>query len=462
MPSETPTVQPPDPGILHISSQTEAEKIFVDWHPADIAETFADLEEVEKDRFLSHLDEEMAQMLMGYLDDHADAEMLLHHFPASQQREILESIGDDDRVDFLQNSDDESREHFLSVLSGDAKEQTESLLQFPEDSAGGRMTTEVATIGPELTASEAFEELRSIAKEAEVLARVYVVDDRNRLLGRLRLRDLIFAEQGKVISEIMQSVRLTIDPLADQEEAAKMVQKYDLVTLPVVDENRTFLGCITHDDAVDILEQESTEDIEQMAAISPAPEEVTYLETKIWTHLRRRFPWVLGLAFLAIVSGWVMIQFEAVLTGLFQLALYLPMVVAAGGNTGGQASTMVIRAMSVGELAPSAFGQVLWKELRLGVFMGTALGLCIALQILVFLPGTPLPESVPTWLFGVAVAAALALQVTTSTLIGAALPLVAKACKIDPAVVASPAITTLVDVSGLAIYFVIANAVLGI
>jgi len=241
-----------------------------------------------------------------------------------------------------------------------------------------------------------------------------------------------------------------------------MFSKYDLIVLPVIDQQDRLLGIITYDDALEIIEEESTEDIEKMAGMAGEVSELSYLNTTLATHFKRRFPWLLGLALLAVASGYVMLKFEHVLDQLFILALFLPMVVAAGGNTGGQASTMVIRAMALGELDKGSTARVAWKELQLGLLLGSLLGACIAVTTILLLPllYSEMPTEIGFVKFGIAVAIAITAQITTSTLVGSLLPIAARRANIDPAVVAAPAITTIVDVSGMVIYFFVAKMML--
>lgn len=236
-----------------------------------------------------------------------------------------------------------------------------------------------------------------------------------------------------------------------------MIARYDMVALPVVNEKSQLIGVITHDDAFEILEEESTEDIEKISGIGGDRGELSYLNTSVLQHIQRRFGWVLVLAFLAIISGVVLMKSEAIIKGYFILSLYMPMIVAAGGNTGSQAATMVIRAMSLGELGPLQFLRVVWKELRIGLIIGCLLGACVALQVYFLLPDVFNPQNLSLLKVGAVVGFSLAAQVASSTSIGAILPLAARACRLDPAVVASPAITTLVDVTGMIIYFGLAK-----
>ena len=314
-----------------------------------------------------------------------------------------------------------------------------------------------------MTLREAIEALREEQDETEILSRIFVVDAANRPIGMVRLRDLTFHRRGTFIKNIMDTSLQEISALADQEEAARMIMKYDLIVLPVVNEHRQLVGVISHDDAMEILDEEQTEDIERSAAIAGEVSEETYLNTPVPVHIRRRFAWILTLALLAIISGYVIYSYENLLNNVFILAIYMPMVVAAGGNTGGQSATMVIRAMSLGELDAKSALRVLWKELRIGLVIGTLVGVVIAIQINFFLlPGTTVPAAYPLGTIAIMVGIALAVQITASTLLGAALPMLARAAKLDPAVVASPAITTLVDVTGLVIYFGLAQSVLNV
>lgn len=435
-----------------------------DLHYADLANFYAKLDRDDDRTFMVEtLAPATFAQVLAELPDSLREEVITRYLP-TQQRELLEALPDDDRVDILQDLTEDTRSRLLNLLPSDKKELTRTLLRYDEETAGGRMTTGIGRITANLTAREALNTLRKLQDSAETLARIFVIDERERPIGFIRLRDLAFASSETPVQDIMLDVNETILATADQEEAATMVRKYDLLALPVVDEGHRLLGAITYDDAMEILEQESTEDIEKQAGIAGETSEASYLRTRLLVHLKRRVGWLLVLGVLAIASGYVMIRFEPVLNSVFLLALFLPMVVAAGGNTGGQASTMVIRAMSLGELDGRDAMQVAWKELRLGLIQGLILGTSLALICLLVLPLLA-PDSLKNLNlphFTLAVSLALTFQVTTSTLIGALLPLGAKALKLDPAVIAAPAITTIVDVSGMLIYFTTARLFLGI
>ena len=431
-------------------------------HYADLASVFQNLDNDEaRGFFTQHISLDSFPNILAELPD-ALIEETLERFDQSAQREILGKLVDDDRTDILQDVSTEARKRYLAMLKPEQQETTRSLMRYEEDTAGGRMTTHAARIRLGATVKEALEVLREYKDSAESLARIYVVDEDGRLRGKIRLRELAFNSWDTLVEDIMDQADLFILASTDQEEAAQMFTKYDMTLLPVVDEYDHLLGVITHDDVLEIIEEESTEDIEKMSGIAGEQSEQTYLNTSVATHFKRRFPWLLVLALLAISSGYVMLRFEHMLSSIYLLALYLPMVVAAGGNTGGQAATMVIRAMSLGELEAGSTTKVITKELFLGIFLGATLGCCIALITLFVLPifNPPLPENIAISTFALAVSVALGAQITTSTLSGALLPLGARAIKLDPAVVAAPAITTLVDISGMVIYFTAAQAIL--
>lgn len=432
-------------------------------HYADLAEVYEDLDEEGREFFTETIDASDFSEILAELPDKL-IEPALERFDAPEQRDILGQLLDDDRADILQDVSPEARQRYLELLEPEDMEATRSLMRYGEETAGGRMTTKVARIRRSMTVKEALDSLRSEQDSTESLARIYVVDEKGHLLGKIRLRALAFSTWDTPVEEIMQEVDIFILASADQEEAAQTFSRYDMTLLPVVDEYHRLLGVITHDDVMEILEQESTEDIEKMSGITGEQSEETYLNTALKTHFKRRFPWLLGLALTAIASGYVMLRFEDVLSSIFLLSLYLPMVVSAGGNTGGQAAAMVIRAMSLGELDDGTTTKVLIKELTLGMTLGIMLGACIAAITVLILPAfnPVLPSGITPAHFAIAVSVALAAQITASTLLGALLPIGARAIKLDPAVVAAPAITTLVDISGMLIYFTSARAILNI
>lgn len=430
-------------------------------HYADLAALYEDLDDAERDRLMKTIGPELATDVVAELP-YTLIEDALGHFKPAQLRVLLGNLSDDDRVDVFQVVSDEERIRYFSLLGPRDKEVTRNLLKYEEDTAGGRMTTLIGRITADMTVKQAISVLSRDRDDAETLARIYVVDDQGRLVGKIRLRDLAFSTWDTPVSDIMATADEYILATADQEEAARALSKYDLIALPVVDEHHHLLGVLTYDDAMEILQEESTEDFEKVAGIGGEQTDENYLNTSVLLHFRRRVIWLTGLAFVSIGSGYVMYHFSQTLSQAFVLSLFLPMVVAAGGNSGGQAAAMVIRAMALGEVSPGNAIRIAWKEARTGLFLGLALGISIAAFITLLLPyiqhhtggGFGFPR------LAIAVSSALVVQVLSATILGAMLPIAARAIRLDPAVVSSPSLASTVDVSGMLIYFGIAGAIL--
>ncbi len=445
---------------LENGSVTEIIAVCEKGHPADVAAGLELLDDERRDSLLTSLPARTLSQLIEFLPA-LDAEKSLDRREEAEQRQILEALPDDELADLIQEVPPEKGKQFIQLLSNPKRIALDELLIYPENTAGGRMTTAFAKLGENLNVGEAIAQLEDLRDSAEVLSRIFVVDSRNRILGKLRLRDLTFNPSNRPIKEIMISEPIVIQARADQEEAAQMMKKYDFVALPVVDQKNHLLGIITHDDAMEILEEETTEDIERSSGIGGERGDMAYLQIPVVTHFKRRFLWVLGLALTALASGWVLHSYEDELNAAFILTLYLPMIVAAGGNTGAQSATMIIRSMALGELSSEQFFRAVWKEMRVGMLLGLVLGIAIAAQIQ-FLPIQRVDGGLSALAFAAVVGFSLAAQIVSSTVIGASLPLLATLGRLDPAVVASPAITTLVDISGMVIYFAIATSLLGI
>jgi len=432
-------------------------------HYADLAALYENLDDEKRELLLMTIGPELATDVIAELPDML-IEDALNRFKPAQLRVLLANLSDDDRVDVFQVVSKDAQVRFFSLLGPRDKELTRSLLRYDEETAGGRMTTRIGRITADMTVKQAINILRRDREDAESLARIFVVDEQGRLAGKIRLRDLAFSTWDTPVHDIMEPADEYCLASEDQEEAARKLSKYDLVVLPVVDEQHHLLGILTYDDAMEILQEESTEDIEKLASISGEQSEISYINTSVMLHYRRRVMWLVGLAFVSIASGYVMFRFSDTLEQAFVLSLFLPMVVAAGGNSGGQAATMVIRAMALGEIDTGSALRIAWKEASTGLFLGLSLGIAIAAFITLILPhlqrGTGADFDFPH--LALAVAMALTMQVLSATVLGAMLPLGARAVKLDPAVVSSPSLASTVDVSGMLIYFVTAQAILNL
>jgi len=368
----------------------------------------------------------------------------------------------DDRADLFKRLSEERQEAILPALAQAEREDIRRLAAYEEGTAGAVMTSDYATVNPDLTAAEAIERLRREAPNKETIYYSYVVDEKRRLLGQVSLKDLILARPHSQVRDIMYEEVVRVRVNEDQEMAARMIQKYDLLALPVINGGDALVGIITHDDALDIITQEHTEDMEKFMAISGSHEAGVYLRTPAWVHFANRAFWVVGLAAMGLVSGLIIQSFQSTLMQLMILAFYMPMVTSTGGNTGSQSATVVIRALALGEVAPRDALKILFKEFQVAVLLSLALGLLSFGKVMYLSQGTQVPPGFTLGWIGLVIAVALGLQVVTATLVGAVLPLAAARMKWDPAVVASPALATVVDITGLLLYFMTAKTLLGI
>ncbi|MBW1990260.1 MAG: magnesium transporter, partial [Deltaproteobacteria bacterium] len=395
---------------------------------------------------------------------HLDAERqtgVVQNLPRNVVARLLTHMSPDDRADLFKKFPPDRRETVLPALAQAEREDIRRLTAYREGTAGAVMTSDYADLSPELTASAAIERLREIAPDKETIYYAYVVGEGRKLLGFVSLKDLILAGKDSLVADIMHKDVVYAMAEEDQEEAAAKIQKYDLLALPVLNSEGALVGIITHDDALDIITQEHTEDMEKFMAIAGSHEAGVYLRTSSWAHFKNRVPWVMALAVLGLVSGFIVQRFEGLLLHFAVLATFMPMLADTGGNTGSQAATLVVRALALKEVFPRDVTRILAKELRVAVLLGVVLGFIAFARVLLFGEGSGIPPSVSPVRIGGAISLALGLQVVTATLIGALLPLGAAKMKWDPAVVASPALTTVVDITGLLLYFITASLLLG-
>lgn len=421
-------------------------------HPGRVADFLAALRPDEIGAVLARIEPVLAADILRHLDEQMQAEAV-ESMSRKDLARLVTHMASDERVDLLKRIPEEKREALLPALATAEREDIRRLASYPEGTAGAVMTTDYAILAPTQTAAEAIAKLRHEAPDKETIYSSYVVDEQRKLLGTVPLKDLILARPDARVEGLMHRDVIAVGAEEDQEKAARLIVKYDLLALPVVNAEGVLLGIITHDDAMEVLVQEQTEDIEKLMAIRGRHEAGVYLRTSAWSHFRNRVLWIVILAGFGLISGAIVHHFESTLTAFIILALYMPMLADTGGNTGSQAATVVIRALALGEVAPRDALRILSKEFLVAILLGLVL-FVIALGRVVFFSGNvPLPPGCTLGAIGLAIALALALQVVTATLIGAALPLAAARLKMDPAVIASPALTTIVDITGLLIYF---------
>lgn len=430
-------------------------------HPAVVAELISELSGMQAWAVLLHADLPLRAEIFSHLEHDLQVE-IIGTLRRDDIARLLADMPPDDRADLFVQLPEDRREAVLPALAQAEREDIRRLTAYKEGTAGAVMTSDYATLSPKLTASQAIDRLREVAPDKETIYYAYVVDEHRKLLGFVSLKDLILARREAKVGDVMHPEVIFARVEDDQEDAARKIQKYDLLALPVLNGGDALVGIITHDDALDIITQEQQEDMEKLMAIRGAHQAGAYLRTSSWVHFKNRAYWIVGLAALGLVSGMIIHSFEATLTQMIILALYMPMVADTGGNTGSQSATVVVRALALQEIAPKDIFRVLLKEFKVSILLALILGVLSWGKVMFLSRSTDLPAGFSLDKIGLAIALALALQVVTATLTGALLPLGAAKMKWDPAVVASPALTTIVDITGLLIYFMTAKLLLGI
>ncbi len=444
---------------LRAGDAEAARVIFASAHPAAVAEALSGLETEEMWAILRNAPLTVRAEIFSHID-HGTQVVLAESIPRGELAAVLAEMPPDDRVDMLKRMPEEKQEAILPALAQAEREDIRRLSSYQEGTAGAIMTSDYAVLTPGLTAQEAIGRLRLEAPDKETIYYSYVVDADRRLRGLVSLRDLILARPEARVEDIMHKDVISVRAEDDQEEAAGNIQKYGLIALPVVNSDGSLVGIVTYDDALDVMAQEQTEDMEKIMAIGGAHETKAYLRTPAWSHFKNRVVWLVVLALLGFVSGFIVQSYEAILLQFAILASFMPMLADTGGNAGSQSATLVIRALALKEVSVRDALRVLFKELQVSFTMGLILAGIAFGRALLFARGTTLPDGYLPAQVGIAVAVALWAQVVTSTVIGALMPLGVSKLKLDPAVIASPALTTIVDITGLLIFFATAKAML--
>ncbi len=382
----------------------------------------------------------------------------------SLQQHIIESINDseikgivdelflDDAVDFIEEMPANIVKKVLQNASENTRKLINQFLKYPEDSAGSIMTIEYVDLKKEMTVKEAIEDIKKTGVDKETINTCYVIDDNRRLEGVVTIRRLILSEKTDLIKDIMNDDSIYINTTDDQEHIAQLFKKYDLLSMPVVDNEKRLVGIITVDDIVDVIDIENTEDLQKMAAMSPSEEK--YLETGVFTLAKNRIVWLLLLMLSATFTGNIIRSFEDVLQSVVLLAAFIPMLMDSGGNAGAQSATLVIRGLALGDITMKDSMKVLFKELRVSIIAGATLAIVNFLRIIYL-------EKVDI-LIAATVCITLFFAVVLAKMVGGLLPIAAKSVKLDPAIMASPLITTIVDAFTLLIYFLMASWLIGI
>ena len=423
--------------------------ILITMNPADIASVFDSMEEERLPLLFRLLPKELAAETFVEMEPDAQ-ELLIRGFSDSELREVVDELYVDDAVDIVEEMPANVVRRILSQADPQMRKEINEILRYPENSAGSIMTTEYVSLRPDMTVEESILRIRRTGVDKETIYTCYVTRDRL-LLGLVTVKDLLLAQDDSMeIGELMETNVISVSTQTDQEEVARMLSKYNFLALPVVDGENRMVGIVTFDDAMDVMEDEATEDMEIMGGMTPSDK--TYLRSTTFDLFKHRIPWLMLLMVSATFTGLIITKFEHALAAQVALTAFIPMLMDTGGNSGSQSSVTVIRALSLGELSFSDIGRVIWKEIRTAVLCGVALAAACFLKILLvdrLLMGN---EDVSI-MVALVVCITMALTVLVAKVIGCSLPMLAKKVGFDPAVMASPFITTIVDALSLLIYF---------
>lgn len=433
---------------LKKGSAEKMRECFDELHPADIAEIFPVLSLAERVKILRSLEPARAAEVLFNIDSKMVAPVL-EGLGRKRAAEILAKTYTDDAADLLGDLPPDEKEKILSLMAANDVEDVRELLTYAEDTAGGIMTTEYVALDAETSVEQAIQELRKIAREAETVYYVYVVNEKQQLVGVLSLRELILADAEAAVKDIMQTGVISVNVRTDQEEVAKAVAKYDFLAIPVVNDDDELLGIVTVDDILDVLEEEATEDILRLSANIDA--EGQDLEAGTWRRAARRLPWLILLMFGSLLAGNVIAGFSATLERITALAFFITVMAGGPGNVATQSLAVAVRGLAIGNITPGKALSVIFKEARVGILVGLISGAVLSL-IAFFWLGEPS--------IGLVVGMALAINMTIAAAIGSFVPLVINRFGVDPALASGPFITTLMDVTSMLVYFTLASVFL--
>ena len=440
--------------ILQLIEQkhfSEARMLLEDEHPADIAQMLDEMDAAQGCRTFRLLPKSLAADVFSYLDSDNQQRLITLLSDAELSR-VLDEMYMDDTVDMLEELPASVVKRILQLSHPDTRSEINRLCRYEEDTAGSIMTTEMIDLKRSMTVKDAFDLIRRVGTDMETIYTCYVTDERRVLEGVITVRDLLLHPYEAKVEDLMDEDPLSVQTGDDQETIAQLFQKYDILTLPVVDSEKRLVGIITIDDAVDVIQEENTEDIEKMAAILPGDK--PYLKTSVFDLWKRRIPWLLLLMISATFTGNIITSFEDKLSAYIVLTAYIPMLMDTGGNCGSQASTTVIRGLSLGEVQFRDLFRVIWKEIRVAVLCSATLAVCNFVKLMLI-------DRIEM-MVALTICLTLIITVCSAKIIGCVLPLLAKKLGFDPAVMASPFITTIVDAISLLVYFGFATIILHI
>lgn len=414
----------------------------------DIADMLRRLEKPDRVLIFRVFPRQLSSEIFSYLESQ-DKDTFLKELTNEETQQILSNLSPDDRAQFFEELPGQAIQRLLNLLNPDDRRETLQLLGYPEESVGRLMTPDYVAVRSNWSVGQALEHIRLKGKDSETINVVHVTDDSWVLLDALSLRKFILAKPDDPVSGIMDYTFVSVSAFEDREQAVKMIQRYDLVALPVVDSEGVMLGIVTVDDVMDVAQEEATEDFHKVAAVEPL--KTSYSESSIWVLYRKRIVWLMVLLSVNLVASSVIAAYEEVLLSTIALAFFIPLLIATGGNAGAQSSTLMVRAIATGDIKLGQWFWALGREMTVAGFLGVTMG--VASSILGLFRGGPE--------IGLIVGLAMVLLVFVSNFIGVVLPFMITKIGLDPAVVSNPLITSVADVAGLLIYFSIATRLLG-
>ncbi len=425
----------------------------------DVALIFEELEKSSLPLLFRILAKEQAAEVFVELSTDMQ-ELLIDGFSDSELKEVLEELYLDDTVDIIEEMPANVVKRIIKHSDNEVRQSINEILQYPKSSAGSIMTIEYVDLKKNMTVEDAFLHIRRTGIDKETIYTCYVIDENRVLLGLVSVKDLLLSDYSAVLEDIMETNIIYVNTLDDREEAAKNFEKYDFLALPVVDNEKRLVGIITVDDAIDVIQEENTEDIEKMAAILPTDK--PYMKTGVFETYRKRIPWLLLLMISATFTGKIISMFEDALSACVILTAFIPMLMDTGGNSGGQASVTIIRSMSLNDVEMRDIFKVIWKEIRVSLFCGITLAAANFVKMIIVDRVDILASGQNLIAVSLVVSITLIVTVFFAKLIGCTLPMLAKKVGFDPAVMASPFITTIVDAISLYVFFNIASVILHI
>lgn len=423
--------------------------VLCEMNEIDAAALIGELSSEKALRAFRTLPKEMASDVFSYFTTEQQR-TIIHLITDKELSAIVEDLYIDDVVDMLEELPANVVKRVLKSASSDTRALINQFLKYPEDSAGGLMTAEFTDLRAQMTITDAIEHIRETGEDSETIYTCYVTDDSRHLEGYITVKDLLLAKDNSTVREHMDENVISVHTLCDREEAARLMQRYDLMVLPVVDEENRLVGIITIDDALTVIQEETNEDFEVMGAMHPS--ETPYLQTSVFALAKNRIVWLLVLMVSGMLTGWILARYEAAFSALPVLVSFIPMLTGTGGNAGSQSSTLVIRGIATGDIQGRDVVRVLWKEVRVAAMVGVVMSVVNYIRLVITYPGQEM--------LALVVALTMFCTVLMAKTIGGILPIIAKAVHADPAIMAAPLISTIVDALSLILYFTIASHLL--